>query len=226
MDIAAITLLDPAAAAIVLGGTLIGSVMAHGSRNLRIAAREAAALADAALDQAANRAALSRVLIAIKRDGRHAADAPLPPDTALAQQVAAYLRLGDLAPMHDIQREQSAAAKARRNAAVMVWRAAGELAPVAGLVGTLYAITGLVPEIGAGLAATTASAIATAVVSTLYGLLLAHLVCLPVAGAIIRRAAARQAARARLMAWFESQLPKAPPATAHPRPAAVWDQAA
>jgi chemotaxis protein MotA len=62
---------------------------------------------------------------------------------------------------------------------------------------------------------------ASAVHTTLYGALLAHLVCHPLAAAIARRARAEQRARAALAEWFLAQLarctPAAPPARAHLR---------
>jgi chemotaxis protein MotA len=208
---AGFSLINTEAAVIVLGGTVVASGLACGWANLRCAGWHALGLLRAPLDEAANRAALARLVYEIDRKGRFAAEAPLPPDPALAVAVAAYLRLGELAPLHEARQIHRAAARTRRNVAVATWRQAGELAPVAGLAGTLYGIAQLAPVTGeSALALTTAAAIATAVVSTLYGLLLAHLVCLPLAGAIARRAQGEQAVRIRLVTWFESQLPAAP----------------
>lgn len=204
-----LVLWDPEAAAVVLAGTMLAILLGQGWSNLRLALRQAAALLRPGLDEAANRSALARVLYAIKRDGRHRTEAALPPDPPLAEIVASYLRLGETAHLHAALLAQRDAARAERRQAVMAWRCAGELAPVAGLAGTLYAIIGLVPDHGAGLAQSTAEAIATAAVSTLYGLALAHLVCLPLAGAIARRGMAQEAARERLARWFEAQLPPA-----------------
>ncbi len=211
-----IALIDGTAAAIVLGGTLLASVLGQGWP----AVRSAAGLARSPFDTSANRAALARVLHGIKRDGYYAVDAALPPDPALAAQVAAYLRLGDIAHLRAVRSTERRVRGAQCKAAVMVWRHAAETAPVAGLAGTLYAIAGLVPTVGAGLAEITAAALATAVISSLYGLVLAHLVCLPLAGAIARRAAAEDAARTQLMQWFESHLPltRRPGGPAQPGP--------
>lgn len=208
MGVGGFSLINAQAAVIVLGGTFIASALAVGLANLRGAGTAALGLARAPFDEAANRAALARLAYAVRRKGWLAAEAPLPPDPALAEMAAAYLRLGEIAPLHEARQARRAAAKQRRNVAVATWRQAGELAPVAGLAGTLYGIAQLAPGGGeAALALTTASAIATAVVSTFYGLLLAHLVCLPLAGAIARRAAEEQEARTRLISWFEGQLP-------------------
>jgi chemotaxis protein MotA len=221
------SLLNAQAAVIVLGGTLLASALAAGFANLRCAGAAAAGLLRAPLDESANRAALARLAYAIGRKGRLAAEAPLPPDPALAEMAAAYLRLGEIAPLRDARLARRAAAKQHRSAAVATWRQAGELAPITGLAGTLFGIAQLAPAGGeTALALTTASAIATAVVSTLYGLLLAHLVCLPLAGAIARRAASEQAARTRLITWFESQLPAPPRAPRAAEAPAVLVEAA
>lgn len=215
---AGFSLINAEAAVIVLGGTLLASGLASGWQSLHRAGGQALGLLRAPLDEAANRAALARLVYAIDRKGRFAAEAPLPDDPALAEMVAAYLRLGEIAGLREARREQLARARRHRTQAAATWRQTGELAPVAGLAGTLYGIALLAPVGGSGggsgaLAVTTASAIGAAVVSTFYGLLLAHLVCLPLAGAIVRRGQAEQALRSRLIAWFESQLPLPPGAT-------------
>lgn len=207
MDGGQIVLLDLEAAAVVLAGTFVASILAHGWNNCSLALRRAAGLVRPSLDEPGNRAALARVLYLIKRDGRFRTEAVLPLDPALAAMVTAYLRLGEIAPIRAAVEARHEEARTERRRAVGAWRAAGELAPVAGLAGTLYAITGLIPDLGVGLAEATAEAIATAAVSTLYGLALAHLVCLPLAGGIARRSLAEEATRDRLACWFEAQLP-------------------
>lgn len=216
IGVAGFSLINAEAAVIVLGGTLLASALASGWANLRCAAVQALGLLRAPLDEASNRAALARLVYEIDRKGRFAAAAPLPPDPALADMVTAYLRAGEIAGLHEARRSRSVTDRKQRSAALATWRQAGELAPVAGLAGTLYGIAQLAPVTSQGVVAiSTTSAIATAVVSTFYGLMLAHLVCLPLAGAIARRAQAEQALRIRLISWFEGQLPTFPPA---PRP--------
>ncbi|MFN3991068.1 MAG: MotA/TolQ/ExbB proton channel family protein [Erythrobacter sp.] len=211
---AGFSLINPEAAVIVLGGTCVASGLACGWNNLHRAVAQAFGLLGAPFDEAANRSALARLIYVIDRKGRFAAHAPLPPDPALAEIVTAYLRRGEIACLREAHRAHLAAARKHRSAAAATWQQAGELAPVAGLAGTLYGIAQLAPVgtgmVGGALALSTASAIATAVVSTFYGLLLAHLVCLPLAGAIARRGQAEQAQRIRLVGWFESQLPTLP----------------
>lgn len=212
---AGFSLIDGHAAVIVFGGTVIASALASGWAAFRGAVADALCLLRAPLDEGANRAALARLAYAIERKGRFAAEAPLPPDPALAEMVAAYLRMGEVQALREARRIRFAAARTQRNQTVAIWRQTGELAPVAGLAGTLYAIAQLAPVSGDGaFALATAHAVGTAVISTFYGLLFAHLVCLPLAGAMARRAQAEQALRTRLIDWFESQLPTPAPQSA------------
>jgi chemotaxis protein MotA len=50
------------------------------------------------------------------------------------------------------------------------------------------------------------TAVSTAVLTSLYGALIAHLVCFPLASAIERRGLADDAAREALADWFIAQL--------------------
>jgi chemotaxis protein MotA len=77
---------------------------------------------------------------------------------------------------------------------------------VFGLIGTLYGLTQLAPG-GAGNASLAImGAVSSAVLTSLYGALLAHLVCHPLASAIERRGAADEHAREALADWFTQQL--------------------
>ncbi|ODT01373.1 MAG: hypothetical protein ABS49_01900 [Erythrobacter sp. SCN 62-14] len=211
MAVESFSLFDAHALALVIGGTLLASALSKGWADMRAGLKATLALLGRGLDEAANRSALARVVHAVRLRGRHGAEPPLPPDPALASLVNAYLRMGEEAVRKEVWTDQRALAKAQISAGVSLWRLAADHAPVFGLVGTLYAITHLAPSLGSGMAQATASAIAGAVVSTLYGLLFAHLVCLPLANALARRARAEDMARVRLARWFESQLPRSRP---------------
>ncbi len=209
------SLFDPHALVIVLGGTLLASGLARGWDEMRSGIAASFGLMGRGFDEAANRSALARVVHAVRLHGRFGAEAPLPPDPALAALVTAYLRMHDEAAIDEAWAKRRAQAKAQVVSGSNLWRICADHAPVFGLVGTLYAITHLGPLSGGSAAAATAlstgSAIAGAVVSTLYGLLFAHLVCLPLASALARRARAEDAARVRLERWFYSQLPRSRP---------------
>lgn len=209
------SLFDPNALAIVLGGTLLASALVKGWSDTRSGIAASFAVLGRGFDEAANRSALARVVHAVRMHGRFGAEAPLPPDSALAALVVAYLRMNDEAAIEEAWATRRAQAKAKIMSGSNFWRISADHAPVFGLVGTLYAITHLGPvsvgAMGADTALSTGTAIAGAVVSTLYGLMFAHLVCLPLASALARRARADDAARVRLERWFHSQLPQPRP---------------
>lgn len=93
---------------------------------------------------------------------------------------------------------------AQNNAAVRTLAQAAELAPVFGLAGTLYALAQL-PRTGIT-GADYAATISMAVLTTLYGLLLANLVLAPLACIVDRRAAAEEAERQKVLDWLAAQV--------------------
>jgi chemotaxis protein MotA len=218
MPTTASTLIDPGALMLVVAGTVLACAARCGWRNFAAALREAGGLLKPAFDTEANRKALAQAVTAIRRDGAHRANPPLPPDRALGLMLETYLRHGSLEPVQRIRRTERALEEARRIAAAQVFGWAAELAPVFGLIGTLFAFTQLAPPSGAEAVTTVMAAIATAVLSTLYGALLAHLVCHPLAGAIERHGLEREQSREALAEWFVGQLatPALPPRDSRP----------
>lgn len=208
------SLFDPGAMIIVLAGTVLGCAARCGWREFAAALREAVGLLNRSFDEEGNRKALARAVSAIHRDGPFRASPALPPDRALGLMLETYLRHGSLDALHRARRAERALDEARRISAAQVFVWAAELAPVFGLIGTLYAFTQLDhPASGADAIPATMGAIATAVLSTLYGALLAHLGCFPLAGAIERRGLAREQSREALAEWFAEQIaaPALPP---------------
>lgn len=201
------SLFDPGALAIVVAGTILATVARCGWRNFGAALKAAGGLIGSAFAQDANRKALALALRAIERDGHRRADPVLPPDRALGLMLEAYLRHGAMEPVASIRRSERALSEARHVSAAQVFGWAGELAPVFGLIGTLYGLTQLVPaEGGANAAAAIMGAVSTAVLTSLYGALIAHLVCYPLASAIERRGLADEQAREALADWFVAQV--------------------
>lgn len=199
-------LFDPEALVIVLLGTLLATVARCGWREIETAARAAVALLSPAFDAAANRAALARIAIAINAFGYRRVEEPPPPDGAIAGLVDGVIRAASATHLQANARAQVIRRDAARFEARRVFESAGELAPVFGLVGTLFSITQLVPSAGLSPAETTMASVATAVLSSLYGVLLAHFMCLPIARAIERRGQREERARKEALDWFESAL--------------------
>lgn len=201
-------LFDPGALAIVVAGTVLACAARCGWRDFGAALKAAGGLARRSFNAEANRKALALALTAIQRDGAHRADPLLPPDRALGLMLETYLRHGTLEALHNARRAERALDEARRVCAAQVFAWAGDLAPVFGLIGTLYAFTQLAPMVGDDTVRLTMAAIATSVLSTLYGALLAHLLCYPLASAIERRGTDEEHSRQALTDWFAEQLGK------------------
>ena len=213
MSVNLAALIDPGAFIIVVAGTVLACAARCGWRDFGAALRAAAALLRPGFDGESNRKALARAVTAIRRDGSHRASPALPPDRTLGLMLETYLRQGSLEALQRTLRAERALEEARRVSAVQVFVWAGELAPVFGLIGTLFAFTQLTPALGGDTVGVTLAAIATSVLSTLYGALLAHLACHPLASAIERRGIACERERAALAEWFLDQIaaPASPP---------------
>jgi chemotaxis protein MotA len=201
-----ISLFDPSALAVVVAGTVLATAVRCGWREFGVALRIVGGFAGPAFDHDANRRALALALAMIGRDGAFRADPALPPDAALGKMLSNYLRHGSIAALENAHEAEHAQAETQRISAAQVFACAGELAPVFGLIGTLFGLAQLAPGGAASPAVTIMGAVSTAVLTSLYGALLAHLVCFPLAGAIERRGLREESQRAALADWFARQL--------------------
>ena len=202
-------LFDPQALGIVLGGTALATLAHCGGHAMIAAGAAAARLLGRGFDEPANRKALARAVSEYVRRGYLCADRPPPPDPHLADALEAYRCSGSPGALRSSAEE---ARKRRRDAlarAVGPFDQAGDLAPVFGLVGTLVALTGLAAG-GMGLGSPeTTRVIGAAVLSTLYGVVAAYLVFVPLGRAIERRSQREEAERAKLVEWAVSHLERA-----------------
>jgi chemotaxis protein MotA len=204
------SLFDPGALAIVVAGTVLATAARSGWRDFGAALRAASGLAvRRGFNPDANRKALALALTAIQRDGPHRANPGLPPDRALGLMLETFLRHGTLDALGSARQAQRALDEARRVGAAQVFAWAGDLAPVFGLIGTLYGLTQLAPGGAVSTTATIMTAVSTAVLTSLYGALLANLLCHPIASAIERRGLADEQAREALADWFMAQIERA-----------------
>lgn len=214
-------LFDPGSLAIVVIGTVLATVARCGWRDFGQALATAGRLLRRRFKPEPNRRALALAVNAIEHEGHRRADPALPPDRALGLMLETYLRHGTLEALGQVRRSERALDEARRVGAIQVFGWAGELAPVFGLIGTLYGLAQLAPQEGAGAAAVIMGAVSTAVLTSLYGALIAHLVCHPLASAIERRGHAEEREREVLAEWFVAQIerfdPGAPGRRAHLR---------
>lgn len=199
-------LFDPNALAIVIAGTLLATFAREGWSDVSVAIKAAFGLGQKGFDAHANRAALARTVSEINRLGHLGADPADPPDSATAKLLDAYIRTGSIDAMTKLARTQRLEREIISVSATRVFETAGDLAPVFGLVGTLFSITQLMPDMDAGSAEIVMASVAGAVLSSLYGVLSAHLVFFPLARAIERLSDREQAERSLLFEWFEDEL--------------------
>ena len=195
---------------IVLAGTAIGTMARCGWHDVAVAFRMFMQLGTSDFDKNANRAALARCTPEINRRGRLCAEAPLPPDRSTAKLIQCYLARGSIEDLRDTARVQRSNREIVRARAVRVFDYAGELAPMFGLVGTLFALTQINSASGSGTTEAMMGVVGTAVLSSLYGVLTAHLFCMPLASAIDRRGLREEAARGEIVEWAETQLTRKP----------------
>lgn len=202
-------LIDGPSAAIVLGGTALATVLRCGWSDCRLALGKLCRIGQHGFDAAATRAELAGQIQQIRRDGlvranpRHMGDSEFDDAT---DALIASRSLSGLLDRHEVHRQRRRGASDR---AVRTFAQAAELAPVFGLAGTLVSLSQLPAD---GLArGAFMGAIAMAVTTTLYGLLLANLVLAPMARMIERAAQAEERARQEVIDWLASQVADAVP---------------
>lgn len=215
-----LALFDPASAALVLGGTLAATLARAGWGNARITAGELANLLRRPFDHAAARAALAGEVERIRHDGVLRARPVALADSELSDATAALVRHRSVAALVGEHERHRARREERRQRALGTLDQAAELGPVFGLVGTLVGL-GQLPTGGLDSQTAVMAAVSTAILTTLYGLLVAHLLVLPLAGMIERRGRAEEAERARLIDWLAGQVAPACAPITTPPPASL-----
>ena len=212
-------LADAPSAAIVFGGTALAATMRCGWRDGAAAVRSVAHLWQPGFDADKARAGLAVQVQGIVKDGILRAQPHHFGDAEFDEATDAMLErrsVGALLAAHENHRNRRLAASTR---AVRFLAQAAELAPVFGLVGTLISLSQL-PGDGLAKGAMT-GAISMAVVTTLYGLLLANLILAPLARMVERAAEAEEAGRQELTDWLAAQIEAAVPPPRKPTPAAL-----
>ena len=188
--------LDPAAIAIVGGGTLLAVVLRTSLRDLAGALAALANLprrrfdATPLIDQIA---ALGRIA---RRHGVMALDRSVIADPDVAAAVAAIVDGQGPDDVAEIVRHCRRARIERQLAAVEVWNGAAEVAPAMGMIGTLIGLVAMFTRMTDTSAI--GAAMAIALLATLYGAILANLVAAPIATRLKRRARIEAFERTRL----------------------------
>lgn len=212
-----IQVFDPLSAAIVFGGTAAATVLRCGWRDSRAAVQAVAHLVIPAFDSERVRAELAVQIQEIGEDGLLRAEPHHFGDGEFDDLSEALVRHRSIRALYDEHERHRGRRISLAGAADRALSEAAELAPVLGLVGTLVALalfSGAADDTGY------ASAIGTAIMATLYGLIAANFLFAPLAGAIERRARAEERARQDLLEWLagaiEQVAPKTPKAAKAP----------
>ncbi len=193
-----LSLLDPASALIVVAGTFLATILRAGLDDFVVTARMVWRRGRKDFDPEPLRSELARLVQDVQSDGLlrlqpHQFDDLAFDDAAQrmlkARSIEAFERRLDY---HKAQR-----LSATRKAVATLHNAA-ENAPTFGLAGTLIALSQLPSD---NSAAGMNAALAAAVLTTLYGLLLSHLILHPVAEAVKRASDYEEQARTELQRW-------------------------
>ncbi|MDT0574708.1 MotA/TolQ/ExbB proton channel family protein [Croceicoccus sp. F390] len=218
MDVAA--LINPAAALVVAGGTFLATMLRSGRGEIRAVASALWALCRPGLCYDGTRAQIAHAVSDLRRYGIYRASSGIFDDAEMGDAMGALIRRRSVSALADVHARHKDLRDARSAKAVHFLEQAGDLAPIFGLAGTLLSLSQLA---GDGVApAALMSSVAMAVVTTLYGLLLAHLVIMPIAGLLERRSWMEEEKRERLIAWVAEQLAdECPPVQTVPPEAAT-----
>lgn len=209
-------LIDGTAALIVVGGTLVATVMRCGPAEVAVALRALRAALGHGYRAEEGKAELAVPVRAIREDGRLRARPADHVDRAFAEATEALVHDRSLAALLAALERHKVRRVAEAETAARVYAQAAELAPVFGMAGTLIALSHLsTSDLSAGEAIT--GAIALSVVTTLYGILLANLLFAPLARLVERAAAREEAARQEVVDWLAVAVADAVP-TRRPAP--------
>lgn len=200
----AASLVDFQAAAIVLGGTLLATILRCGWSDCRVAIAALAQLGREHFHSQEVRAELAIQIREIHENGLLRAEPHQFGDREFDEAADALIGSRSISAIHKAHERHRQMRFAVSERAVRTLAQASELAPVFGLAGTLLALSQLPAD---GLAASDyAQAVSVAVLTTLYGLLLANLLFAPLARAVDRAAQAEERERQKVVDWLAEQL--------------------
>lgn len=210
--------LDPAALSIVIGGTILAILLRF---PLADVGRSIAALgqlrhrrwsAEATLTQIE---ALSRIA---RRHGIMTLDRSVIDDPDVAAAIAAIIDRAAPDTVQQLLDERRGMRDERHLRAINIWAAMAETAPAMGMIGTLIGLVKMFATMSDP--KSIGAAMAIALLTTLYGAVVATMVALPVAGRLRALARAESIERARLVqplrALAEREAPRSRPLSVVP----------
>lgn len=208
--------LDPAALAIVIGGTLLSTALRTPARDLARALLALRVLprrrfrAEPRLEQIV---ALSRIA---QRHGVHSLDRSVIRDVDVAQAIALIVDGAQAGVVTEALDTARRARIERHRIVADCWSGVAEAAPAMGMVGTLVGLVAMFTRMSDPQAI--GAAMAVALLATLYGALLANLVAMPIVARLRAAARAEAIERARLVAPLADLAAREAPRTlARPR---------
>lgn len=197
-------LLDLPSAAIVIGGTLAATLLRCGWGATRDMLKVVVQLLGRPFDSDRVRAELAAQIQRIDIDGLLRAEPHRFDDGEFDDMADVLIARRSIQAVYDEHEKHRVRRLATTQSAADVLGHAAELAPVLGLAGTLLSLSGLAT--GGVANADYAQAIGFAIVTTLYGLLLANFLFNPLSAAVQRRAQAEEAERQRLLDWLAAHV--------------------
>lgn len=198
------SLLNEPSALIVVGGTLLGTALRCGPSELRVTLAALIGVVSRRFSATLARADLAAQVNEIRRDGLLRANPRRSGDAEFDDATDALISRRSVPALIERHEAHKARRTAQADIAVGTLAQAAELAPVFGLAGTLISLSQL-PAGGIARGALTGT-ISMAVLTTLYGLLLANLLFAPLARLVERVAAEEEAQRQDLVDWLTAQI--------------------
>ena len=197
-------LIDGPSAVIVVGGTLLATVLRSGFRDCGQTIVTLFHLFRPGFDPDGTRAQLAVQIQNIRKDGLLRAEPHHFADSEFEDVSEALIGKRSLSALRDAHERHRAKRLEGYNRAVRTLSQGAELAPVFGLAGTLVSLSQMPPD---GLAAGEfTGAISMAVLTTLYGLLLANILLGPLARVVERAAFAEERQRQCIVDWLAAQV--------------------
>lgn len=197
-------LVDGTSALIVLGGTLLATLLRCGLRDSGATLYAVVTIFESGFDAAKARSRLAKQIQDIHDDGLLRAEIRDFDDQEFDDLAATLFRRRSLAPVIDKHQKHQRKRLKRNRSAVKTLGQAAEMAPVLGLAGTLIALSQL--PMGDSSGTTISSSIPAAIVTTFYGLMAANMLFAPLGQFIQRRADKEEAERDELIKWLTDEL--------------------
>jgi chemotaxis protein MotA len=221
-----LSLLDVQSAVVVLGGTVLATLLRCGWRDCHEAVKAVGLLGQRRFDAERVRSELAVQVQEIRQDGILRVNPHQVGDSEFDEVSGTLISHRSVPALIAAHEGHKAKRLKHSNVAIRTLAQASELAPVLGLAGTLLSLTQL-PRTGVTGTAY-AGTISMAVLTTLYGLLAANFIFAPLAKAVDRKASAEESERQKILDWLAEQVASAcqPRRAPHAAPAASNEEAA